>query len=62
MRVWDLMVKVVFGLLWGKKENQKQSVQTSQSTGEVREEGDITSAVESYAFIYPAWPNNSKTN
>ena len=36
------MVKVGFGFLSRKKENQKRSVQTSQSTEEVREEGGIT--------------------
>lgn len=44
------------------KENQKRSVQAGRGAGEVREEGDVASAAESHAFIYPARSNNSKTN
>lgn len=59
----------LLGVAWGlvvkdavPEENQKRSVQAGRGAGEVREEGDVASAAESYAFFYPARSNNSKTN
>lgn len=54
---WGLVVKDAVP-----EENQKRSVQAGRGAGEVREEGDVSSAAESYAFFYPARSNNSKTN
>lgn len=67
--VWHGALGRLLGVAWSlvdkdavPKENEKRSVQAGRGAGEVREEGDVASAAESHAFIYPARSDNSKTN